>query len=222
MKEDEMEIRPNRRTKVVALLILSATAVLGTPAISSAYPPAPPSGQRSLAVTIENVCVGDVPYLDYAITPIGFDSAGPAELTLVGRNGSIVDVRSNAPLSGRFIYPGAAAGADGSALGWPGWKLVNGEWQADSTDSYLRDGLSITVNVNPTATATTIGYPDATSECAGPGASAAPTGSGQDPRGVLPQTGTDLRAVSFAAASLFVGLVLAIVSRRRRVRTLAA
>ncbi|MGB0113431.1 MAG: LPXTG cell wall anchor domain-containing protein [Ilumatobacteraceae bacterium] len=44
---------------------------------------------------------------------------------------------------------------------------ADGSWIPDPSDAILRDGLTIQVEVNPTATAT-VSYPPATSACNGP------------------------------------------------------
>ena len=51
-----------------------------------------------------------------------------------------------------FVYPGATVDAAGNPTDWPGRVFDGDEWVPDPTDAYLRDGLTVTVEVNPTAT----------------------------------------------------------------------
>ena len=67
----------------------------------------------------------------------------------------------------RFVYPGASVDAAGNPTDWPGWMFDGDEWVIDPSDAYLRDGLTVVIEVNPTATAT-VSYPPATAACANP------------------------------------------------------
>jgi hypothetical protein len=67
-----------------------------------------------------------------------------------------------------LLYPGASVDAAGNATDWPGWMLnADGFWVLDPSDAEFRDGLTITAEINPTAT-TTISYPPATAACDSP------------------------------------------------------
>jgi hypothetical protein len=208
-------------SKVVCAFGASIALVAASSAPAAAYPPGPPvPGEPSLDVTaFSPVCIADAPYIEYAIVPIGFSSRGPATLTIRNKTGRIVEVVTVDTLSGRIPYPGAKTSADGSAIDWPGWRFEGGMWVEDPRDAILREGLSITVVVNPTAVAT-VEYPDATSECAGPSLNrSAPPGT---PSAALPTTGTDIStAVPIALATLGAGLAAATAARVRRSRTAA-
>jgi hypothetical protein len=109
------------------------------------------------------VCQGDIPYIDYEIRVSG-TSASTATITFFDLDGNQVEVITDAPLTGRVIYPGASE----SPQDWPGWVLNSaGLWVPDPTDDRLRDGLTITVEVNPTASAQ-VSYPPATAACNSP------------------------------------------------------
>ena len=64
----------------------------------------------------------------------------------------------------RFVYPGASVDAAGNPPDWPGWVFDGDEWVVDPTDAFLRDGLTVVVEVNPTAS-DTVCYPPATPSC---------------------------------------------------------
>ena len=65
------------------------------------------------------------------------------------------------------MSPGASVDAAGNATDWPGWRFDGDDWVLDPSDSYLREGLTVRVEVNPTATGQ-VAYPPATSACASP------------------------------------------------------
>ena len=70
----------------------------------------------------------------------------------------------------------------------------------DPSDARLRDGLTVVVEVNPTATAT-VSYPPATAACANPPTVADPARRRQ---GQLPQTGSSTGVLAIVAAALLV------------------
>jgi LPXTG-motif cell wall-anchored protein len=153
---------------------VSATATVSYPPATSvcANPP-----DRALDVTaFSPVCIADAPFIEYSIEPLNFASSGPATLRFFDRNGNFVEQRTVTSLSGRTIYPGASVDADGTPTDWPGWKLADDgvSWIPDESDSFLREGLTIEVEVNPTATAT-VTYPPATATCANPPEETPPT-----------------------------------------------
>ena len=186
--------------------------------------------ERSLDVSaFSPTCIRDVPYIVFTIVPQGFTSSGPATLTFFDVNGNFVEQVISPTLSGQIIYPGAQAGPDGEGLDWPGWTLApDGSWIQDPSDAILREGLTIQVEVNPTATAT-VSYPPATSACANPPRTTPPTTTtpvcipGQNNDGTpdddcaLPRTGGGLgNILLIAGAALLTGLVVLATSRRRR------
>ncbi len=126
---------------------------------------------RSLDIQLlTSDCVKDAPFVNYSINPLGFTPTPGATATVtIYRLGTDTVIRTitDLPLSGRFLYPGAAVDGEGNGTDWPGWKLENGEWVLDDSDAFLRDGVRVVVSVNPTAEAT-VGYPAASAACASP------------------------------------------------------
>ncbi len=151
-------------------------ATIDAPNQQPDYVPTTTEGERSIKLSaFSPVCIVNAPYIQYAITPVGFTSSGPATLTFFDANGNFVEQVVVPTLSGVVIYPGASVDANGNATDWPGWKQAeNGNWIPDDSDAILRRGLSVTVEVNPTAT-TTVSYPSDTSGCANPPTGIPPT-----------------------------------------------
>jgi LPXTG-motif cell wall-anchored protein len=167
--------------------------------------------ERSLDVSaFAPECVLDVPYIKFTIVPIGFTSSGPATLTFFDANGNFVEKVVSPTLSGRIIYPGAVAGPDGQGLDWPGWKRADdGSWIPDRSDEILRQGLTVQVEVNPTATAK-VAYPPADSPCANPPRTTPPAPP-------LPRTGGGVSGpLIIGGAALLAGLTMVGAARRRR------
>ncbi len=138
----------------------------------------------------------------------------PATITFIDVNGVVVATHTatyNANASVRFLYPGATVDAAGNATDWPGWRFDGDDWVQDPSDSYLRNGLTVRVEVNPTATGQ-VSYPPATSGCANP-----PGGSGGGGTPALPVTGTTTGpAAAIAVAAVALGALALVVARRRR------
>jgi len=243
---------------VVAAIALptSVMAQNATDEVATAPPPVPGGAdnyvttttapERSLDVrAFSPACIRDVPYINYTIVPIGFTSNGPATLTFFDVNGNFVDQQIVSTLSGQVIYPGASANASGEGADWPGWKLApDGSWIPDSSDAILREGLTIQIEVNPTAT-TTVSYPAADTPCANPPSSSPPSttqpcvpgqnndsnpaddcdpcvpGENNDSNPAadctLPRTGGGPgNGVIIGAGALLAGVLLLTASRRRR------
>jgi len=170
---------------------------------------------------IQSVCVGDVPYLGYAVSlPEGLvvDSSTPVTITFVNPDGEDYVV-ANQPLSGKLLWPGAS---DGNPKMWPGWDLVDGEYvQTDGNFAWTRAGVTVEFEVNPTY-ATEVEYPQATVLCAHP-----PVGSGDELAGTPTSTDAEALAVTGGGVSpiivaaggtaLLAGVaVVAIAAYRRR------
>jgi LPXTG-motif cell wall-anchored protein len=126
------------------------------------------TGEQCVVPTIDlaafsPVCQADTPYIQYEIKVSG-TTAADATLTFFDLDGKQVAQYVDVAMSGRVVYPGASS----TPPDWPGWKLnANGLWDIDPADSRLRDGLTVMVEVNPTATAQ-VAYPPATAACADP------------------------------------------------------
>ena len=68
-----------------------------------------------------------------------------------------------------ILYPGTEVNAVGSIADVPGWTLQpNGLWVRDPSDEFLREGIYLTYEVNPTAGPVLVEYPPESSECANP------------------------------------------------------
>jgi LPXTG-motif cell wall-anchored protein len=158
------------------------------------------------------VCQGDTPYIQYEVKVSG-TTANDATLTFYDLDGRQVARYVDVPLSGRVIYPGASL----DPPDWPGWKLNSaGLWEIDSSDSRLRDGLTVTVEVNPTATAN-VAYPPATQACSDPDQveSQAPTTTVQLVQ--LPSTGSGSgRIAGVGGLLLLAGGAMVLLVRRPR------
>jgi LPXTG-motif cell wall-anchored protein len=197
--------------RMAATLMVSAIAVVaGGNAASAAYPPSTDPARIDVAA-FSPVCQGDIPYITYNIEVSG-TSANTATLTFIDNQGNEVETHTNMPLSGTVIYPGASS----DPQDWPGWRVAgNGNWEIDPTDQHLRDGLTVRVQVNPTATGQ-VSYPPATEACNGPEGTSSP----QTPSasGELPATGSNSTAPMLwtAAGLVAVGAVLFGAVRRRK------
>jgi LPXTG-motif cell wall-anchored protein len=136
-----------------------------------------------------------------------------ATITFIDVNGVVVATHTatyQANTSVRFIYPGASVDAAGNATDWPGWRFDGDEWVLDPTDAYLRDGMTVRVEVNPVATGQ-VAYPPPDSGCANP---VNPPGGGGTP--ALPVTGGAAGPTAAVAAGAIALGGLAFVLARRR------
>ena len=121
-----------------------------------------------LSITaISPICLRDAPYIDVTFGDQPVFDGRPATVTFVDLNGDVVAThtatfQSNTTV--RFVYPGASVDAAGNPTDWPGWVFDGDEWVIDPTDAFLRDGLTVVVEVNPTAS-DTVSYPPATPSC---------------------------------------------------------
>ena len=101
----------------------------------------------------------------------------------------------------------------GEATDWPGWmQNAFGFWIEDPSDALWRQGLTLVVSVNPTASAS-VSYPPASSACASP-ASSLQQGVGT----TLPVTGRNGRdAYNVALVAVLLGSLLVVIAGARRV-----
>jgi hypothetical protein len=185
---------------------------------------APPEPAAVSAVSPE--CIADAPFVIVTFGPQTRYIGKVAHITFFDVHGVVVGT-AEAPYvpngTVKLIYPGASVDAAGNATDWPGWKLApNGNWIEDPSDAHLRDGLTVRIEVNPTAEAK-VSYPPATSTCANPNNTPSTTTSTSStpPLAVtLPSTGTNVpSALSIVGCSLLaVGVLLAIAAVRRPVR----
>jgi hypothetical protein len=153
--------------------------------------PPPPTTPESLDIAaIGPVCLEDAPYIEVTFGDQPQFNGRTATVTFVDLDGNVVGTETATYQAGatvRFVYPGAKVDAAGNAVDWPGWMFDGTVWVHDPSDAHLRDGLTVVVEVNPTATGS-VTYPDATAACADP-ATVPPTPTGPVvPQGGLPVT----------------------------------
>lgn len=112
-------------------------------------------------------------------------------LTMTDINGNVVDVVPLVYQPGQtvqLLYPGTSVNPDGSIDDVPGWILRDdGFWVRDPSDEFLREGITLTYELNPTATAF-ITYPPESSACASPDGPFPPNVVPPIVPGVLPPT----------------------------------
>jgi hypothetical protein len=93
-------------------------------------------------------------------------------LTMRDINGNVVGVVAIPYQPGTtvdILYPGTSVNADGSIDDVPGWILTDdGFWIHDPSDEFLREGIELTYEVNPTAGPVLVSYPPESSACANP------------------------------------------------------
>jgi LPXTG-motif cell wall-anchored protein len=211
-----MNITKLVRSKRVAVTVAAAAAMtmaIGAPGAASAYPPQPPDRSISFA-SIGPDCENVTPVVRYAIETEGFESDGPVTFTVTDVAGQGYQETIVADgLTGWFVYPGASL----DPLDYPGWKQVDGQWVEDDSDAYLRLGLNVVAEVNPTATAV-VNYPPFDSVCADPEltGSATPQVPSQA-SGSLPATGGSgtTQFLWLAGAAVAAGVAVVVASKRR-------
>lgn len=119
------------------------------------------------------VCIRDAPWIEVTFGNQPALDGRTGTVTFTAVTGQVIGVHTFTFQSGatiRFVYPGAQVDAAGNAVDWPGWLLnADGFWVPDPSDAFYRDGLTVLVEINPTATAT-VAYPPATAVCASPAA----------------------------------------------------
>jgi len=177
-----------------------------------------PSGRSIDVLASSPACIGEAPYINYSIVPVGFVPVdGTATLRMSDRTGRLVQTVNVSSLSGSIIYPGASVDSAGNATDWPGWvRAEDGSWTRDESDAALREGLTIEVTASNLSASASVSYPDAGFPCAGPELLASsPSGEGG---GALPQTGSNgmTGLMSIGAMSLLAGAAALATTRRRR------
>jgi hypothetical protein len=112
-------------------------------------------------------------------------------LTMEDINGNVVSTQPFVYEPGTtvdLLYPGTSVNADGSIDDVPGWILTDdGFWIRDPSDEFLREGIHLIYEVNPTAEAD-ITYPPPSSACADPDGPFPPGPTTTLPPGPLPPT----------------------------------
>lgn len=116
------------------------------------------------------------------IDTIGGDPVGQVDDVVYDPGGTV-----------NVIYPGAEVDADGNIIDLPGWTLQSdGTWIIDPTDSFLRDGLTLTYVLGDEVATANVTYPPESSTCANP----PPPGPTTTTTTVVNQTTTTLLTVS--------------------------
>ncbi len=132
-------------------------------------PPTPSQFSFGAAAT---VCVREVPTIRIVFQNTFPELAGrTGTLTMSDVNGNVVSTQAlvyNPGTTVDLLYPGTKVNADGAIADVPGWNLNSaGFWVRDPSDAYLREGINLRYEVNPTATAF-VTYPPESAACANP------------------------------------------------------
>lgn len=119
----------------------------------------------TMTVTATAICVNDVPYLDYVVTPGNFTPVNGVTIAWADPANNVVTTMTDLPLSGRVLWPGAVVDQAGHGIDWPGWVFQNNKWiQAPDGFEGLRPKANVTLSVNPSQTIT-VDYPPADPFC---------------------------------------------------------
>ncbi|SHH00620.1 T9SS type B sorting domain-containing protein, partial [Flavobacterium defluvii] len=118
-----------------------------------------------MTVTATAICVNDVPYIDYTVTPTNFTPVNGVTIAWANAQNTVIATMTDLPLSGRVLWPGALVDEAGNGIDWPGWIFQNNKWiqGADGFES-LRPAVNLTISVNPSETIT-VNYPPADPYC---------------------------------------------------------
>ncbi|TPG29633.1 gliding motility-associated C-terminal domain-containing protein, partial [Flavobacterium pectinovorum] len=118
-----------------------------------------------MTVTATAICVNDVPYIDYVVTPVNFTPVNGVTIAWADAANNVITTMTDLPLSGRVLWPGAVVDQAGNGVDWPGWLFQNNQWiqGADGFEG-LRPTANLTISVNPSQTIT-VNYPPADPFC---------------------------------------------------------
>jgi hypothetical protein len=118
-----------------------------------------------------SICDNEVPKIRITFGNLSQFDGQVGTLTMRDVNGNVISVQPltyRAGTSVDLLYPGTAVNPDGSIDDVPGWILTDdGFWVEDPSDAFLRQGITLTYEVNPSVT-TTVTYPPESSGCANP------------------------------------------------------
>lgn len=125
-----------------------------------------PPGAVVLQLQATSFCDNDIPYVDYSVTPLGFS---PSSVTIRWSNTTAVppyseDLPAQSLVSSTLLWPGAAE-SGGVATDWPGWELINGDWEPEPTDPRIGP-LDFTVIAGAEQVVVSLAYPSAAPDCA--------------------------------------------------------
>ncbi|UUF13898.1 MULTISPECIES: gliding motility-associated C-terminal domain-containing protein [Flavobacterium] len=118
-----------------------------------------------MTVTATPICVNDVPYIDYVVTPGNFTPVNGVTIAWANAQNTVITTMTDLPLSGRVSWPGAVVNEAGNGIDWPGWIFENNKWVqgADGFES-LRPTVNLKISVNPSESIT-VNYPPADPYC---------------------------------------------------------
>ncbi|KAF2078699.1 HYR-like domain-containing protein, partial [Flavobacterium sharifuzzamanii] len=118
-----------------------------------------------MTVTATSICVNDVPYLDYTVTPGNFTPINGVTIAWADSNNNVITTMTDLPLSGRVLWPGAVVDDQGKGIDWPGWIFENNRW-IEGADGFekLRPTANVILSLNPSQTIT-VSYPPADPFC---------------------------------------------------------
>ncbi|MDP3468944.1 MAG: Ig-like domain-containing protein, partial [Daejeonella sp.] len=117
----------------------------------------------SISINVTEVCIGDVPWVQYTVSAQGFTpAANSVRIQWKKMDGTVVRELTNQALTGQLLWPGAAVDANGIPTAWPGWNFTGGQWVQISDG--LRPQMRLHISINP-ETEVTVNYPPATPFC---------------------------------------------------------
>lgn len=123
---------------------------------------------RGLFSEVTSVCIGDVPYVQYKVTPNFLAGTNPVTLTWLNTDKSVVTaqgVQANQSSTATILWPGAVVDANNKPVDWPGWIIQNGVWvQGNDGFEKTRPTAYLVFSVNPTDTIQ-LSYPPASPAC---------------------------------------------------------
>ncbi len=120
---------------------------------------------RTIDAVASDVCINDVPYMDYSITSTNFAATAPVTIEWYDLSDNLIATYANQPISGQVLWPGAVIDGLGNGLDWPGWVYANGAWsQASDGFETLIPQAKVVFSVNPTDTVI-VNYPPMSPFC---------------------------------------------------------
>ena len=165
------------------------------------------------------VCIREVPTIAITFGNLTQFNGHVGTLTMADINGNVVSVQDLVYQAGttvNILYPGTRVNPDGSIADVPGWNLTaDGFWVRDPSDAFLREGISLSYFVNPSASAF-VTYPPESSACANPSGPFPPAATTTTITAVIPVTGSGGEHTAALATLIFgAGWFLIRITRRR-------
>jgi len=118
-----------------------------------------------MTVTATPICVNDVPYIDYVVTPVNFTPVNGVTIAWANSNNTVITTMNDLPLTGRVLWPGAVVDQTGKGIDWPGWVFQDNKWiEAPDGFETLRPLAKLTISTNPSETIT-VEYPKSEPYC---------------------------------------------------------